>query len=144
MDDSQKKKFDAAPGKQLLAAIILLTVAIATFGCSGITDTPAKLESQAKATTTCGVEEMLLLVVEESGRRIPGAQVTLVNPAGPRRLGETGDFGEICVARSEFDSSVEEYLMFCREGYFCGIFDVQKDVARFDERIIALARVVLR
>lgn len=87
---------------------------------------------------------MLLVVVEESGRRIPDVQVTLVGPGGARPVGETGDFGEVCVARSEFDASVEEYIMFCREGYFCGIFGVQKDVVRFNERLIALARVVLR
>ncbi len=129
--------------RQLFAGI-LLAAGLATSGCSGLSDPPTKPSPQVSSTTCEAEKNILLLAVEESGRPIPDVHVSLVNPVGSRLLGRTGNLGEACIARSQFDASAQEYITFCREGYFCGVFNVQKDIARFDERIIALARVVLR
>lgn len=58
-------------------------------------------------------------------------------------LGKTGSSGSVCIRRSELNFSEQQYLLFQSEGFFRGAFSVQRDLEGFDERVIALARVLL-
>ena len=86
-----------------------------------------------------------------SDSRLPLSGVEVYMKAfGPAELGLgiTDDYGSLCVPKSQLRDEQMRVVLFCRESFFCGAFDLDRPVAGadfldFDERLIALSPFVL-
>lgn len=122
-----------------------LLIAVLAITGAACTSTAPKSQSEVPSLqpSPCSADSIYLAVVNQDTEAIPWCTVELLSQAGLRTLGKTGNTGAICIRRDEFDFSEDQFVLLHSEGYFRGALSVKRDLAGFDERVIALARVAL-
>lgn len=131
--------------KMLTEFKLPLLLAVLTMTGAACTSTAPKVQASAPSLrpSPCGEDSIHLTVVNEDTEAIPWCHVELLSQAGLRNLGKTSNTGAICIRRDELDFSADQFVLLQSEGYFRGALSVKRDLAGFDERVIALARVAL-
>lgn len=126
--------------KLLMTAFALLCSSAA---CSIRSETVQVPKTATSAAAPCGSGKILFHIVVAEGGPIPKVSVRVVANDGMKRLGETDQFGRICISDSEIFRPEVQCLLFCRAGYFCGAFVPSEEKQGYREQLVALARIEL-
>ena len=132
---------DRLPMKLLryLAASVVFAVAVA---CSTAM-TKEQGQQSERSNQVAPTSETVLLIAQDgcSYKVIPGVRVELISiRRGERRvLGRTDELGAVAIPRAVLRDG--DFLLYCREGFFCGATDLSKyKVGEYNVFKIYLAR----
>lgn len=128
----------------LVLTIVAIALGIGSASCSIVRGDPAALYPRAEE----GAQICFHVADGSTLKQLEGVEILLVSSEGLRPIGVTPRHGVVCVPKHELQREHHGALLFCREGFFCGAFRLDKAVAgreflEFDERFIVLAPFML-
>lgn len=123
-------------------APLLATLIMVGSCASGSSAKPAK--TAASAAAPCGEGRILYLVSDQEGPELDDVHISIVTKSGIRSLMKT-DFtqGNVCLEKAIIRDPGTYCILFCREGYHCGALIPNKELLKFGELKIALARIMI-
>ena len=131
-----------------LVAIPLGGIGAVLICCFLVASVPSETEPPRGQEESADSEICLLVAGGENLQQLEDVEVSAVSPVGIGQLGITGGDGSICVSKDLLRQRQIYAILFCKEGYFCGAYRLDRPLGGrnfldFDEQFIVLAPFML-
>jgi hypothetical protein len=134
--------------KKVKNLVTISLVGVAVFCCSLVLSTPSESRPEETQESTESSEICLLVAGGDNRQQLDDVEVSAVSSIGNERLGFTGVDGSICLEKELLRERKVHAILFCKNGYFCGAYRLDRllggrDFLDFNEQFIVLAPFML-